>query len=268
MLVRDMAVSSARVERSTSLAVVDLVRTAGRAGEWWDEDREMSIEDYGSRLAKDPSRIACGLMNSRHGCLWLAARWEALAEIARKTGKWDDAQRRLAFDMLGVSAELRPLSSRVPAEDDPLKLVALAEAQIANLNGQIANSLDALDASEREMAMMGMPMHEDKLTARLRKDEARARRDFALARTELRRHREGQPSAARPSTEPPSDRSLSMAAIDHLVKRSQLPMENPVAIRDDEVPAPPVAPPVVRGNRRYRKQQAHKARQAARQQAR
>ncbi len=265
MLVRDMAVSSARFERSASLSVADLVRSAERSRDCWDDDRRMSVEDYASRLSRDPSRIARGLMRSRHGCLWLIDRWNALAEIARDTGRWDESQRRLAYDLLGVPVELRPLASQVPAEDDSAQLVALAEARIAELNEKTESVLEGLDESERELAMMGMPLQEDGLTARLRKDEARARNDFAKARNELRHHRVGRPEERPTDTDPPTDRPpLSEAAIEHLVKRSELHDESLVVVREEAADEPSFESKALQGNRRHRKEMARREQEAGR----
>ena len=189
MLVRDMAVSSVRFERCASLSVADLIRVVDRAAYCWEQDRRMSVEEYAARLSKSPEQIAWGLHRTRQGTSWLIERWEALGEIAREVGRWDDDQRRLAFDMLGVPRELRTKSRRVPDNDDAPELIALAEAQIDSLREEHEAVLDDLDDAERGMAMAGMPFHEDATTARLRKDEARARNDFAKARNELLRLR-------------------------------------------------------------------------------
>ena len=261
-LVRDMAVSSARIERCASLSVADLVRAANRAADHWDDDRSMSVEDYASRLGKDPSRIAAGLNRSRHGCEWLIPRWESLIELAETNGKWDENQRRLAHDLLGVPVELRPLDSRVPAADDATTLIAIARDEISRLNDRIESGLEALDDSERELAMLGMPMSEDIFTARLRKAESRARNDFNQAQKRLSDYRAGKPVQKPRVTKPETDKQLTSAAADNLFKRSQVVAESAVF-----VPKPvetPVEPTPVKGNRRYRKEMARREREAAR----
>ena len=87
MLVRDMAVSSARFERCASLSVADLVRTADRAALCWEQDRRLSVGEFATRLPRDPQPVARALHRTRQGTDWLIERWEALAVIARKVGR-------------------------------------------------------------------------------------------------------------------------------------------------------------------------------------
>ena len=261
MLVRDMAVSSARFERCASLSVADLVRSADRAHLCWEQDRWMSVEDYAVKLPKDPRRISRGLRKTRQGADWLIDHWESLAAIARENGGWDDDQRRLAFDLLGVPHHLRPGTYKVPRGDDAANLISLAESQIAELRDDLEAVLDDLNDAERAMAMAGMPMEEDKITARLRKDEARARNDFNKARNALMKHRE---AATVEEPESSDDRpALSNATINHLVERSRCPMfiEEPEVGGSPESASPE---PARRGpNRRARKEQARRARVSA-----
>jgi len=259
ILVRDMAVSSARIERCASLSVADLVRSADRAHLCWEQDRCMSVEDYAVKLSKDPRRISRGLRKTRQGAQWLIDHWEALAAIARENGGWDDDQRRLAFDLSGVPHHLRSGIHRVPRGDDPAKLIALAEAQIAELREDLEAILDDLNDAERAMAMSGMPMEEDKITARLRKDEARARNDFNKARNALLKHREGDAVEKNPETM--DDRPApSNATMNHLVERSRCPM---YIDEPEVVEASATLEPVKRPNRRARKEQARRERELA-----
>lgn len=237
ILVRDMAVSSVRFERCASLSVADLIRAADRAAYCWEQDRRMSVEDYAARISKHPQRIARGLRSSQQGADWLIERWETLGAIAHETGRWDDDQRRLAFDMLGVPHELRSITNRVPGGDDVTALIALVETQVAKLRDDQEAILDELNDAERAMAMSGMPLVEDAATARLRKDESRARNDFAKARNELLRFRETKISdESRPEPKSTSDRpSLSNAAMDNLVARSRVALEISSEAVEEEV---------------------------------
>ena len=281
VLVRDMAVSSARFERCASLSVADLIRTADRAAYCWEQDRWMSVENFASRLSKDPQRIARGLRSSQQGADWLIERWETLGTIASEMGRWDDDQRRLAFDMLGVPRELRTITNRVPGGDDTAGLIALVETQVARLRDDQEAVLDDLNDAERAMSMSGMPLEEDAATARLRKDESRARSDFAKARTELLRFRAGQSQdESRPKSPTSSDRPpLANAAIDNLVKRSRGALEN-LALKIDEegeveeaeepvsvVDVPAQAPTERPRCRRARKELERRARAADRREA-
>src|SRR4051795_4330999 len=82
---------------------------------------------------KDPARVARALSRTKQGADWLLERWEGLGAVLRSNGAWDEAQRRLAFDLLGVPGELRDGSLRIPAAADTPALAALVEAQLARL---------------------------------------------------------------------------------------------------------------------------------------
>jgi hypothetical protein len=276
LLVRQMAIASARVERCASLSVADLIRTADRAEYCWETDRRMSVDNYAVRLSKDPQRVARGLRKSRQGTDWLLERWEALGAIARAVGCWDDDQRRLAFDMLGIPLELRIATFNVPSADDVEGLIALVDSQIARLRDDQEAVLDELNDAERAMTMAGMPLEEDAATARLRKDECRARNDFDKARAELLRIRVVQsPSESRPSPQTSSDRPpLSDAAMEHLVQRSRCSMLIPDVAAEESATLPEMETGVVEADvpvsarrpltRRARKELARRARAASR----
>jgi hypothetical protein len=190
-LVGQMALASVRLDRCAGLAMVDSARCAERATICWESDQRMAVEELGSKLPKDPARVATALRRSRQGADWLIERWEALAEILQSNGKWSEAQRRLAFDLLGVPLELCEGSHRVPIEGDTAGLAALAAREVARLKEDREAVLDALDEANCGMAEVGMPLSEDALTMRLRRYEAGFRRALNWAVKELRRVREG-----------------------------------------------------------------------------
>src|SRR5262249_7856586 len=144
----------------------------------------------GARLSRDPQRVARALEATKQGAEWSLLHWGGLADVVETNGVWDEAQRRLALDLLGVPHVLRNGNLVLPAEDDTAGLAELAESEMARLRERIENRLVPLDAATQMMAAAGMPYEEDKLTARLRKYEAAARRENAAALAELRRVRE------------------------------------------------------------------------------
>src|SRR4051812_9614169 len=226
-LVGQMALASARLDRCAELAIADLRKTVDRALLCWEEDRRKAVEDLGARLAKDPARVAQALGRSRQGADWLLERWEGLGEALGTNGGWDDAQRRLAFDLLGVAPELRNGSTRVPPEADAAALAELVERQVARLRGRRERSLDALDEAERAMAAAGMPLDEDAATARIRRYEASCRRDLRGARAELLRCRNEPPAAesqGRAAEPLPARPPMSEAASIWLAKRAGTPL--------------------------------------------
>jgi hypothetical protein len=255
MLVRDMAISSARIERCASLSIADLIRVADRAAECWEPDRRMSVENFAAKLSKDPARVACGLRRSCQGVDWLLDRWEGLGEVVKASGRWDDDQRRLALDMLGIPQELRSLTTEVPGHDDTEALIALVATQLTLLRNDQVTVLEALSEAEQAMTVAGMPLEEDGATARLRKDESRARSDFSKALKELLRYRAEPTAPDQPRPQTTSDRPpISGPASDNMVQRSKLavPLVRPVAegnVRPvSDISAPPAAP-VIRNGR-------------------
>ncbi len=248
-LIRQMALAAARLDRCAEMSIVDLQRGIDRAGPCWDDDRRAAVDDLGARLPKDPARVARALRRVRQGADWLIERWEALGEILGTNGRWSDDQRRLAFDLLGVPADLRDGSVKVPPADDAAGLAALVSRQVADLRVRQEDYLDESDEAERGMAAWGMPLEEDPITARLRKYERSCRGDLNRALAELRKVREGASPSGEPArTEPePSHRKpVSAEAAGYLAKRSRfvgLPPREAAA--EAEVPAAPDEAPAV-----------------------
>ena len=278
-LVRDMALASARIEHVSSLAIADLIRVADRAETSWEFDRRKSVEDFSAKLSKDPQRVSWGLRATVQGADWLIESWEDLGDIVRKAGRWDEDERNLACDLMGIRRELRTSTLRVPAGDDAPALIALVENQLASLRASQESVLEALNEAERGMTLAGMPLEEDAATARLRKAETRARNELARTRNELLRVQAGE----RPKSDP-KDRSratdrpaLSNAAIDNLVERSKLaPLSLVAAVEeklakqaDVPVAAEPVSPaPAPRHlTRTARREIARRAREKAKREA-
>src|SRR5205823_9456763 len=157
------------------------------------------IEDLGARLPKDPGRVKRALEGTKQGADWLIERWEGLGEVLQSNGTWNEAQRRLAFDLRGVPLEFREGSQKVPREDDPVALAALVAEELEQLREHQEATLCAMDEAARSCAVSGMLMEEDAATKRLRQYEARARRVLNVARGELLRVRAGAAPADRPA---------------------------------------------------------------------
>jgi hypothetical protein len=288
--VGQMALAAAKLDRCAAMTIADVRRVVQRAGLIWDHDRRMAVEGLGAKLAKDPAGVVAALRGCKQGAIWLGERWELLGLIAANNGDWTEEQRRLALDLLGVPAALREGSQMLPAPGDAEGMAELVAFQLDILRQDREAILDQLDAAERAMAMGGMLMEEDATTARLRKYEASCRRAFNAAKAELLRLREAEEGAeASQEAPPPSHKApLSEAAIDNLVKRARIahairaeapppePAPAPAAERPAVAEAPKaaatVAPvptrssmvPAAARNRRERRAQAKRDRQAAR----
>ncbi len=113
-LVSRLAFTSVQLDRSAELTISDLRRVIDRAENYWDIDRRGEVDELGKRLKNDPERVARRLERSTQGADWLIERWEGLAEAVMTHGCWDERQRDLAFDLLGISKILRDGHVRVP----------------------------------------------------------------------------------------------------------------------------------------------------------
>ncbi len=134
---------------------------ANRAALCWDEDRRVEAEEIASRLARDPARTRRRLEQNRHGCELLIDRWEALGRIVRQVGEWDDSQRSMALNLLGVPLELRAGTTAVdPPEGDQAEAkvfrLLLVEAELERLRGRKARAFDLLDEQDRQSAQAGI----------------------------------------------------------------------------------------------------------------
>src|SRR5205807_659091 len=132
-LVEQMAGASVRIDRCRTEEQALRSRSAHRAEVCWDDDQQLLVEEIGARLARDPSRVQQRLRQTVQGCEWLFARWEALGRIAESVGTWDEGQRSLAFDLLGVPPELRTADARLADDGDAPALAALARAEMEAL---------------------------------------------------------------------------------------------------------------------------------------
>ncbi len=214
-LVSRLAFTSVQLDRSAELTISDLRRVIDRAENYWDIDRRGEVDELGKRLKNDPERVARRLERSTQGADWLIERWEGLAEAVMTHGCWDERQRDLAFDLLGISKILRDGHVRVPAPDDRAGLERLAKGEIDRLWEQQRASLNRLDAQEQDLACCGLPTREDAETKRLRKYESDIKREWFWTNTQLFKLRENRPLAADPSASnrarpvpPPSPRSF------------------------------------------------------------
>ncbi len=162
-LVEQMAVDSIRLERCRDayLSLSEDQRT--RAALCWDEDRRVEAEEIAARLGRDPARTARRLEQNRHGCEVLIDRWEGLGRILREVGDWDDSQRSMALNLLGVPLELRAGTTAVdPPEGDRSEAkvfrLFLVEARLERLRGRKLAAFDLLDEQDRQLAEDGIAL--------------------------------------------------------------------------------------------------------------
>jgi hypothetical protein len=196
-LYEQLIVNSVRVDQCQAQEPAVRVYQARRAVLWWDEDRRLDAETLAAGLARRPALVALRLRQTAQGCDWLIERWRGLAsalEAEASGGDWTDEQKSLAFDLLGVPAELRT----APPWADAGSPAALAAREIDELKALRNGPLDALDDAEREAAERGVPLNpaSGRDLARLRRYEAACLRRFRWAWDRLRARRDDVPRPA------------------------------------------------------------------------
>ena len=201
MLIADMALAQARIDRAAELLVAAGDCGICRTGRFWREDQRTRALNLKVRLARDPARASHALAGFKQGAELTIELWEGLASVLASTDDWDEQQRSLALDLLGVHIELRTANTtRLPAAGDKAGLAGLAAGEIARLTEKIADVLDDRDEDSREEALAGLAPEEDARNKRLKRSEAIARRDHQKALGQLLRVRaeeeEGKPGRA------------------------------------------------------------------------
>jgi hypothetical protein len=255
-LVEQMAVDSVRIDRCQDAYLALCEDQANRATLCWDEDQRAEAEEIAARLACDPARTRRRLERNRHGCELLIERWEGLGRIIRESGIWDDSQRTLALNLLGVPLELRSGTTAVdPPESDPLKARAfrlgIVEGELERLRSRKLKAFDLLDEDDRELAMAGIGAELSKpLKLIARYESAAWRRHQAALRILNDRPKPPEPAAIKPTAparptppasrprpddlydppfRPPGSKPLSSMSLDELCELYDIP---------DKAPAP------------------------------
>ncbi len=232
-LVSRMAFTSVQLERSAELAISDLRRVIDRAENFWDLDRQTQVDNLGKRLKKDPERIAHRLERYTQGADWLIDRWEGLADALNTRGCWDDTQRDLAFDLLGVSKALRNGHAKVPAPDDRDGLMTLVKDEIGRLWDEQRATLNRLDMHEQDLACCGMPVEADAETKRLRKYDSDLSREWRWAYDQLFKLRSDPSRLAKVEARLAKCPLPVDGMVSERVEESVAPSNTPVMIEDD-----------------------------------
>jgi hypothetical protein len=207
-LVEQLAVDSVRLDRCRETYLTLCEDQANRAALCWDEDRRAEAEELALRLARDPARTRRRLEQDRHGCEVLIERWEGLGRIIRQVGEWDDSQRSMALDMLGVPLELRSGTTAVdPPEGDLSEAkvfrLLLVEAELERLRRRKARAFDLLDENDRESAQAGIGAELSKpLKLIARYESAAWRRQQAALKILNGRPKPPEPVAINPAASP------------------------------------------------------------------
>jgi hypothetical protein len=254
-LVEQMAVDSVRLDRCREAYLTLCEDHANRAALCWDEDRRAEAEEIAARLKWDPARTRSRLGQTRHGCELLIERWEGLGRILRESQDWDDSQRSLALNLLGVPLELRVGATAVdPPEGDQSESkvfrLLLVEAELERLRLRKAHAFDLLDEQDRELAEAGIGAEFSKpLKLIARYESAAWRRQMAGVKILNARPKPPEPVAIKPAAPPqhtppasrpqpadrddrptrlPGTRPLSSMSFDEIFELCDLPNFAPV----------------------------------------
>jgi hypothetical protein len=223
-----MALARVKLDRVEELLPANCDRVVERGLNFWEYDQKTLALNLAARLPKDPARFAHVLAGTKHGAALMIERWEGLAQIAVSCGGWDEAQRRMALNLLGIPIELQAGCTAIAPPGDQDSLVALATQQIERLRTRIDAVLDEQDAQDQADAIAGLLAADDADTKLLRTYERQARRDYDRAHFELlrvqaeaaaaaweeaerQRQRQFQELSTPPSV-PPEERQASAAA--------------------------------------------------------
>ncbi len=189
------AVASFRIDRCVKIEMIERAGMRLRARHCWDDDRDSDAEALGESLSKNPSRTRKRLLATPHGCDWLLERWNGLLEALKARGDWNESQRALAFELLGIPVEIR--TGAPGGTDSPEGFQALALREIERIQARRAKS-QRLDRHERELASRGHGFERTAEARALRREEAASSKTLTWALKLLEfRSRERSASRAR-----------------------------------------------------------------------
>ncbi len=154
-LVEQVALATVRLDYCRIEENAHRESTSQRSAICWDEERTVDAEELGAKLHRNPALTVAKLKRTVQGCGWLRERWESLERIAA-TNDWNETQRGLALDLLGVAPEFRENHDQFPDGPDTEALVKLARREIKKIETAIARGLTRCDESDQEMAIGGV----------------------------------------------------------------------------------------------------------------
>lgn len=177
----------------------DIDRVVERVLDYWEDDRRTWALNLAARLAADPARVAHKLALKKQGAEHMIGLWEGLAKALESQPDWDEEQRKLASDLLGVRPELRSAKAPLPPAGDTAALAALAAKEIERLRKDVEERLEQDNESAQFYTLAGMPVEPDALTKLLERYRKGFRNEYDRALAELLRVRGAAgPGQARP----------------------------------------------------------------------
>ena len=193
-LVEQLTLASVRVDRCQDHQRSQAQAEAERASSCWEVDRAADAASLGGRLAKDPDLVVSQLCRSVAGLDWLLIRWRALADLVSHDQPWDDSQRRLCLDLMRTPDEFRETDRAMLLALPPEELRELVQEHIDSLES-LRDSAEALDASNRGLAEIGLPTHPGSGLPRLQRYETALWRRFRSLEASWKEARANDPDA-------------------------------------------------------------------------
>ena len=199
-LVEQLALATIRIDHCRLEEDCLRTQTSQRAAICWAEERKVDAEELAAKLARNPALVVAKLRATLYGSDWLRERWEFLEEAAME-GVWDEKQKALALDMLGVSIEFRGSSERLlGGGPDGESQAMIARREIKRIDATVENGLAYIDEREQKMAEEGVSLSVSAPARLLRRYEAEAWKRYWWADRELKA---GRPcEISKPRNEP------------------------------------------------------------------
>ena len=207
-LVEQLALATVRIDQCRLEEDCLRTLTSQRAANFWDEERQVDAEELAGKLSRNPALIVAKLRRTLHGSFWLRERWESL-EVAAIEGVWDEKQRALAFDMLGVAIEFRGSSKYLLGGSDGKSQAMIARREIERIDASFENGLASIDEREQKMAEEGVSLSVSAPARLLRRYAAEAWKRYWWADRELKAGRPSQESRPRNEPKPEPEPGIS-----------------------------------------------------------
>ena len=207
-LVGRAASASLEIERLESVEAEQRQTVFIHAGYCWEADRQIEAEELGQKLHKKPGVISRKLRGFKQGAEWLLERWTSLRWTLDQGIDWSDAQRSLAFDLLGLAETERNGSTMVdlppnlgPEHLIPMRL-QIAKEQMDMITQSISISLKIVDDQERRQTILGhSPARRGSALAGIRREMTAAARQLRWALDTFYKVRNNYFAAVEPSNE-------------------------------------------------------------------
>jgi hypothetical protein len=246
MLVADMALAKARVDRAAELQTANEDRYIDRTVDYWEHDQQERALKLWKRIGRDPQTIACKLSGFKQGVERMISAWEGLAAAVRETGDWDDAQRSLSLDLRGLDPVLRRGNSLLAGKVGPETMAATAAGEIARLRSRLDDWLDDQNEYAQDNALAGLAPEADATTKRLQRYERMAQREYDKALAELRLVRAGAQAQGNSGRDTSTPRAWDVDALIARIQtihdapgvRTETP-ESPASRRQPDADPPP-----------------------------